>query len=112
MQLFRFLIAPQGIPQICRGEIDDISDNLTLACQEILRRLPCRLLRSGNCRHRTPTLSNRDRTAVLLDLVEQCEALCLELCRANDTGLHTSAYIQCGHLTSRPALPHALSGVV
>src|ERR1019366_3627029 len=104
-------IAPERIPQVRSIEIDNISGDFELPCQNIFRRSPRRLLRRGNRGYRPSTLGHRNRAPLLLNFVEQCETFGLELGSADDAVLHKFR-IPYGHLTSSPALPQALSGVV
>ena len=74
----------------------------TLTCQNTGGRFPRRLLRGGNRRHRPPTLSDRNRAAVFLDLVEQRRHFALNSVAPITRDCIPSGYIQYGHLTSSP----------
>src|SRR4051812_3089078 len=52
-------------------EVDDVTNDLPLACEYPRGRLEFRLLRRGECRDGPPALSDRNGPPVLLDFVEQ-----------------------------------------
>ena len=115
IQLLRSSSAPQSIPKFRGIEIDDVSGDL----RPSLPRIPAGDFHTGFFAAETVATGRPRLVTVIVppcsvDLVEQCEALGLELGRADDHGSscfhHTSN--QCGHLTSSPARPQALSGVV